>query len=205
MQSITLKEKNSSEVIKQCASILNDRNGVALLPTETVYGLICRYDNQIARQRIYDLKQRDPQKPFQIFINSLEQLNAYSLKENKMFDILFKAFCPGPITLIVETEDSKTLGIRVPDHKLIQALLAELDTPLAATSANLSGSPLARSPQQALSELNGTPDIIVDAGVLAEEAKASTVVDITGDTFKILREGDISELAINRLLQNKKN
>ena len=201
MISLALSDTNFDSIIEQVSAVLNTENGVALLPTETVYGLICRYDNSVARQRIYDLKQRDPQKPFQIFINSLEQLNGYHLKENKMFDTLFQAFCPGPITLIVETEDNTTLGVRVPDHKLIQTLLSKLNTPLAATSANLSGSPLARSPQQALAELNGTSDVLVDAGELDKHAKASTVVDITGETFKILREGAISELDLNRALQ----
>ncbi|MDD3118472.1 MAG: Sua5/YciO/YrdC/YwlC family protein, partial [Victivallales bacterium] len=93
-----------------------------------------------------------------------------------------------------------TVGFRIPDHPLILRLLRQLDFPLASTSANRSGRPNAQTVTQALAELSGTPDAVVDAGPLPAAARASTVIDLSGKSWRILREGPISAAAVKCLL-----
>ena len=183
-----------------CAATLHQPGAVALVPTETVYGLVCRWDDHAAVERIYNLKDRSENKPLALFVAAPEQLTrlGVDLPENAIK--LATACCPGPITIIIPGQEGKTVGFRIPDHPLILQLLRRIGFPLASTSANRSGRPNARTVDQALAELVGAPDAVVDAGALPETAQASTVVDLSHGDWRILREGPISAAAIKAIL-----
>lgn len=162
---------------------------VVLLPTETVYGLVCRADDAAARQRIYDLKDRDASKPLGWFVADWRMLAGYGVRLEGLPEQLAVRHCPGPITIIVPRQDGGTTGFRVPDHPLVLAVLRRIGCPLAQTSANHSGHPNALTVQAALAELSGDAALAVDGGPIAPDALASTVVDATGKEPRVLRRG----------------
>ena len=162
---------------------------VVLLPTETVYGLVCRADDAAARQRIYDLKDRDASKPLGWFVADWRMLAGYGVRLEGLPEQLAVRHCPGPITIIAPRQDGGTTGFRVPDHPLVLAVLRRIGCPLAQTSANHSGHPNALTVQAALAELSGDAALAVDGGPFAPDALASTVVDATGKEPRVLRRG----------------
>lgn len=162
---------------------------VVLLPTETVYGLVCRADDAAARQRIYDLKDRDASKPLGWFVADWRMLAGYGVHLEGLPEQLAARHCPGPITIIAPRQDGGTTGFRVPDHPLVLAVLRRIGCPLAQTSANHSGHPNALTVQAALAELSGDAALAVDGGPIAPDALASTVVDATGKEPRVLRRG----------------
>ena len=162
---------------------------VVLLPTETVYGLVCRADDAAARQRIYDLKDRDASKPLGWFVADWWMLAGYGVRLEGLPEQLAVRHCPGPITIIAPRQDGGTTGFRVPDHPLVLAVLRRIGCPLAQTSANHSGHPNALTVQAALAELSGDAALAVDGGPIAPDALASTVVDATGKEPRVLRRG----------------
>ena len=162
---------------------------VVLLPTETVYGLVCRADDAAARQRIYDLKDRDASKPLGWFVADWRMLAGYGVRLEGLPEQLAVRHCRGPITIIAPRQDGGTTGFRVPDHPLVLAVLRRIGCPLAQTSANHSGHPNALTVQAALAELSGDAALAVDGGPIAPDALASTVVDATGKEPRVLRRG----------------
>ena len=201
MKTLKLSECGLSSAVLECAGVLRQRGAVAALPTETVYGLVCRWDDPEGVAEIYQLKQRDGRKPLSMFALDVESAHRYGAEINDKAERLFRAFTPGRITIITGLVGGGTLGIRIPDHEFVLALLRELGEPLASTSANLSGMPAALNCADALSGLNGTPAIAVDGGALPSGSLASTVVDVSGSEVRILREGPLSAASIFSVLE----
>ena len=187
-----LKILSCTDAIEEAVRILNRPGSVLLVPTETVYGLVCSWNDAAARARIYELKHRAENKPFAAFIPDLGSLPPEAqLPETARR--LAKCFCPGPITLVVPDRNGGTFGFRIPDHPFILTLLKQFGGALASTSANLSGQPPARNVEYGLQSIDGEVDLAVDGGPLPPDSPASTVVQVfAGSTWKILREGPIS-------------
>ncbi len=193
-----LDGKKREVVVDECLSLLKTNGKVLLLPTETVYGLICAYNDSAARKRILEMKRRDPAKHFQVLASGLGMLEGV-ISASPAARKLVEKFCPGPITIIVKSADGfSSVGFRIPDHEFMLELLDAYGRPVSATSANLSGNPPAATLEEALKGLAGKPDLAVDAGRISGGGKASTVVDITGGRPKILRQGPIGEEEIMR-------
>jgi L-threonylcarbamoyladenylate synthase len=185
---------------KECALQLEIPGSVLLLPTETVYGLACRHDDSLARKRIYELKDREKNKPLQIFIPDIDSLPEIGVELEGAAAKLAETFCPGPITIVTQDSSGGKTGFRIPAHPFVLELLKIFKTPLAATSANRSGQAAALSLKEALEDICGEPDIAVDGGELHPEAQASTVVDVSDEEIKILRPGPITQEMINAVL-----
>ena len=197
MKILKLDNHNIAELAKECAELLSSSRGaVVLVPTETVYGLACRSSDTAAVERIYSLKDRDFSKPMQIFVKNTDELKAMGAILSPFAEKISAAFCPGPVTIIVPNRSGGKTGFRIPDHPFILKLMELTNFALSATSANLSGKPNAMNVEDALSQLDGKPDIVIDAGQLPEGAMASTVIEIVGESFKILRPGPITEAMI---------
>lgn len=184
-------------IIRECAEMLNRRGAVLLLPTETVYGFMCRWDDSEARNRIYKMKKRDADKPFQMLASSIAQAEKEGLISEGDAKIIAEKFFPGPLTLVVKNRNGGTTGLRIPNHQFILKLIEDINSPLAATSANISGEPAALTLEDALKNLESLPDIAVDSGRI-EAGTASTVVDASVSPFKILRPGPIKEEEIRK-------
>jgi L-threonylcarbamoyladenylate synthase len=203
MKIYRLENGSMEEIVQACARQLMMPGAVLAVPTETVYGLVCRWDDPAGIERIYRLKERDRGKPLAMFADSIAMLEAHGVILSWNALLLTDKFCPGPITIIVQDAHGTKTGYRIPDHPFILALLKSLGVPLASTSANLSGLPNALNIDDAVRDLNGEPDMIVDAGTIPGNCQASTVVDMSGVEYRILRAGPISETEIRQELNIK--
>ncbi|MBR7127424.1 MAG: L-threonylcarbamoyladenylate synthase, partial [Lentisphaeria bacterium] len=173
MKIIKLTENNLTQAVAASCEVLRN-GGVVLLPTETVYGLVCPFQDKDAEERIYKLKMRDKNKRFAAFVKDYRSLAKYGLKITPLIAEMADTYCPGKITIIGECENGDTLGFRMPDHEFITALLTELDFPLSSTSANVSGEPNITCVEEAITSLNGEVDLVIDGGVIPENSLAST-------------------------------
>lgn len=193
--------KDFDEALKECLAALSRRGSVLLVPTETVYGLVCDWSDAEARARIYRLKHRSENKPFAAFLPSVDAVSACIPELPETARVFAEKFCPGPVTLVVPDGSGSTFGFRIPDHPFILKLLKAYGRPLASTSANLSGVSAALSVADALKTIDGTPEVVVDAGVLPSGSRASTVIQVNADsTWKILRPGPVTEDALKKAL-----
>lgn len=176
---------------RRIAEVLRSPGAVVMLHTETVYGLVCRAADPEACRRIYDLKHRSGNKLLGWFADSRDTLEKHGVILDGAAGKLVEKYTPGAITIIARCQDGSTCGFRIPDHPLLQQILAELREPLAQTSANRSGHPDAPDCRAALAGLCGAVDLAVDGGTLPEGSMGSTVVDATGNELKILRRGAV--------------
>lgn len=183
--------ENTAAVADAVQNALRKPGAVVLIPTETVYGLICNAGDAEAVRKIYALKDRAESKPLSWFVADWRTLDRYGVRTDGLPARLAERFCPGAITIIAPADDGSTIGFRIPDHPLVLEILRRVKTPLASTSANRSGSPNALTVTEALDELHGDVDLAVDGGAIPRDAQASTVVDATGEKARILRQGPL--------------
>ncbi|MBR7145581.1 MAG: threonylcarbamoyl-AMP synthase, partial [Lentisphaeria bacterium] len=182
------------EDLQQAIKVLSTPGSVVLVPTETVYGLVCDWEDDLARKRIYELKGRSENKPLAMFAASADMAASSGVQLNAEARILLEKFAPGPITVIAPGDEKyPTVGVRIPDHEFIRQLLELYQRPLASTSANASGMPNVLTPAEAIKELHGTVDLVIDGGTLPCDAAASTVVTVCETPCRILRQGPVSE------------
>ena len=183
--------------------------GLVALPTETVYGLAADGLNTRAVEDIYKAKGRWEGKPLSVFVTGMEMAESLCRNIPEEAYRLAEAFWPGPLTLVlpdagvvsgVVTAGGETLGVRCPDHPITLEVVRRLGRPLAAPSANPSGLPSPKDAQAVLEGLSGLIDAVVDGGpcVVAVE---STIVDLTGQTPRILRQGGLAEAEIWAVLE----
>ena len=173
------------------AEVLRQPGAVALVPTETVYGLICRANDCAAVSEIVRLKHRAAGKFFGWFVRDCDVAKKFGLIFSDTAENLAEEYFPGAVTLILPTINGTTQAVRIPDHPLIKALLEYFDEPLVQTSANASGMPDALSLEQALVQLDGEPNVACDGGILPSDASGSTVVNVAENPPKILRQGKV--------------
>ena len=194
---------DQKEAGRKASEVLKRKGSVLLVPTETVYGLVCPWDDADAREKIYHLKHRSRTKVFAAFVPDVsfaEKLCGNPLPPAA--EKLAAKFMPGAITLIVPGKDGSTFGFRIPDHPFIQDLLRNYGGALASTSANLSGQPPALDMGTALRTIDGAPSGAVDGGSLPADSVPSTIVQVSEDNrIKILRVGLIPERKIRAALE----
>jgi len=188
------------------------RSGVVVaLPTDTVFGLCARANNDAAVDRIYTIKQRDPQQPMPIFAADLAQAETIGVIDGDA-RTLAHAFWPGALTIVVPVRPgyrsralagSDTVALRVPADERLRRLCADVG-PLTGTSANIAGREECRTAAEVRAQLGdaGPPgvDLIVDAPVAAT-GQPSTIVDCTQSPPQILRPGAVSEREIRAALR----
>ena len=167
------------------------RGGVIAAPTETVYGLMTLWGNTAGRERIFTLKKRAEDKPLQMLAANLGMAAAAGVGADPRLERLAARFWPGPLTVVCVGIRGSSIGLRIPQHAFIQALLQRLGKPLAATSANLSGEPAAADADAAVRNLAAEPELLVDGGPI-RGAASSTVISIAGPEPELLRAGPIS-------------
>lgn len=172
-----------------------------VFPTETVYGIGANALNVASVQKIYQAKGRPSDNPLIVHIGDMEQVASYVTQVSPVAKALMAAFWPGPLTLVFQkkpcippaiTGGLDTVAIRLPSHKVAQAILKASHIPVAAPSANISGRPSATDGAHVKEDLMGQVDYIVDGGP-SPIGLESTVVDVTGDHPVILRPGGITK------------
>lgn len=188
-------------VLESCKSVLETAYGFILIPTETVYGLACLWDNYKAKNCIYKAKARPEHKPFQMLTNNLEMAKKYGCIIDRRTEKIVNSFCPGPITIIVPAHDGSKIGFRIPEHRFVLDIISRIEKPLAATSANVSGKPPALNIENALSTLKIIPTLSIDGGQLPMSSVASTIIEVMFSGIKIIREGTIPLSAVLKVLE----
>ena len=189
---IRISCSDASAAVVFCDFLRRD-DGVLLVPTETVYGLVCDAAHEAARAKIYEMKRRPSSKLLTLFFASRQAAETAFPAMPETAKRFAAAFCPGPVTLIVPDGDAFT-GFRIPDHPALLRLLEAYGRPLASTSANLSGQPPAHTVDEALKSLEIPPDAILDGGAIPPDSVASTVIKVERDgAWIILRLGPVTE------------
>ncbi len=193
------------QAIERAVSVLKS-GGLVAIPTDTVYGLAALVSDASAIARIYQAKERSENKAIAVLIGDLDQLDRVTFALNQAARRLAQAFWPGALTLVVARHAGlpenlsplPTVGVRMPDHDFARRLMRRTG-PLATTSANLSGGPNPRNAKEVLAQLDGRIELLLDGGD-APGGIPSTVVDCTGPSVNILRQGAISQDQIDRII-----
>lgn len=199
----------NAESIARAARLIAEGRIVAI-PTETVYGLAVDAANEAAVETLYIAKGRPAEKPFVVQFDSVPaaiEWASLSGPARRLAD----AFWPGPLTLIVRapagrelahgvTAGGATIGIRIPHNPVALDVLRAAGRPLAVTSANLSGEPGARSADEIPASVRNHVALILDGGP-CPIGVASTVLDVTSERFRILRQGTLTADDIEKALK----
>jgi tRNA threonylcarbamoyl adenosine modification protein (Sua5/YciO/YrdC/YwlC family) len=183
-------------LIKQAVSIIK-KSGVIVYPTDSGYALGCQLADKDALQRIRQIRQLDENHNFTLVCRDLSELATYSLIDNAAFRLL-KAHTPGPYTFILKATREvprrllhpkrDTIGLRVPDSKIVQCLLAELDEPLMSVTLTLPDQEFPFIEAQEIYEsLGGRVDLVINGGPCG--MTPTTVVDLVDGDPKVLRIG----------------
>jgi L-threonylcarbamoyladenylate synthase len=201
LQWIQIRSVATATVVQRVVEVLAG-GGVIVAPTETVYGLMCRWNDDAARERIFRMKCRTPEKHLQMLADSLDRAQGAGLLADDRLRRLATAFWPGPLTVVGKGPAGSTIGLRIPRYPLILEIMRTLGCPLAATSANLSGRPAALDAEGAIADLAEPPDLVLDGGpVAADGGQSSTVVDLSlPGAAQVRRLGPISAAAVRRAL-----
>lgn len=210
MKHILLSKNNLKEVLSKSARVLH-RGGVIVYPTETSYGIGADATNKKAVQKVFLIKGREKGKPLSVLMASKAMAKRYTLLSQNAL-LLWNAFLPGALTLRVSPKlgarfpcarADGTVGIRVSSHPFAAALVRMYGKPITATSANFSDEPSLYDPKKIIavfSKRYQRPELLIDAGALPKRP-ASTVVDCTGASVRLLREGPITVTQIKKALK----
>ncbi len=196
---IKINSKNPEiQKIQEVVQILKNK-GVIIFPTDTLYGLGGNALDKKVIKKIYRIKKRSYNKPLSINIAHKKDLKKYVKKIPFPAYRLIKKFWPGPLTLIFKKSDLVPdeltaglpyVGIRIPNNKIILKIIKHFGAPLISTSANTSGHPSPKNLNQA-KMLFKQVDIVIDGG-RTQNQKASTIIDFSQKTPKIIRKGALS-------------
>lgn len=189
-------ETPQSRLMKQAVHIIK-QGGVVIYPTDSGYALGCQLGDKTALERILQIRHISGEHHFTIMCRDLSELSIYAKVENTAFRLI-KNNTPGAYTFILRgtkevprrllNEKKKNVGLRIPDHKIALALLAELGEPLMSSSLILPGREFAESdPEEMRDQLERQVDLILHGGILA--GHPTTVIDLSDDNPVVVREG----------------
>lgn len=180
--------------LQAAAGALTD-GGLVIYPTDSVYGLGCDLFNKKAVERIYQIKGNDKRKLLSFICQDLKDISEYAHVSNAAYKIM-RHLLPGPYTFLLTAtkqvprillEQRKTVGIRVPDNVVCQALLAEFGGPVISTSARLPDQEFLCDPDELEETFARTVDLFLDAGPGGIEP--STIIDLTQEEPILVRQG----------------
>lgn len=196
---ISIHHQNpEAETIAQAVHII-ETGGLVVFPTWCLYGLATDALNPQAIQKVFDIKKRPPENPILILIKHINELNHLVRHVPTSAQRIMNQFWPGKVTLVFEAQDcippiltagTGKIGIRIPEHPVAAALVKALPHPITGTSANLSGQHGCSDISQMPREIIEKADLVLDAGKLMG-GMGSTVIDVTCDPIRIIREGAV--------------
>ena len=183
------------------------RGELIAIPTDTLYALVADPFNLAAVGKVFQAKSRAWDRSLPWIVESVEQVVELAQHLPSRFYLLAHRYWPGPLTLIVEaagtvplkvTGNTRRLAVRQPISPIARALLARFGMPLIATSANVSGHPTCASATEVLAVLGNHLSLILDSPV--PDQQIATTVDLTVPTWRLIREGAISEEELKEFL-----
>ena len=184
-------------LIKQAAQIVHD-GGIVAVPTDSCYALVCHLDDKSAVERLRRIRGIDEKHHLTLLCRDLSEIAVYARVDNRQFRLL-KAATPGPFTFILEATkcvprrlshpSRKTIGLRVPENAIAQALLAELGQPLLGTTLILPGDDdgLLNEAEHIRERLEKQIELIIDGGACS--MAPTTVIDLSGPGAELVRQG----------------
>ena len=183
-------------LIKRCVEILL-QGGVIVYPTDSSYALGCRMDNREGLERIRRIRRLEEDHNFTLVCIDISQISTFAKMNNEGFRLI-KSLTPGPYTFILEaTKETprrlmhakrKTIGVRLPDDPITEAIVTDLGEPLFSSTLIMPGEDEAMAdPEDIRDRLEKEVDLIIDAGILTYEP--TTIIGFTGDSPEIIRQG----------------
>jgi tRNA threonylcarbamoyl adenosine modification protein (Sua5/YciO/YrdC/YwlC family) len=183
-------------LLQQAAQIVR-QGGLIVYPTDSCYALGCQIGDKAAQERMRAIRELGPEHHFTLVCRDLSEIAHYARVDNRQYRLL-KATTPGSYTFILQATREvprrlqnprrSTIGLRVPDHKVVQALLAELDAPLLSSTLLLPGDELPLNDAGEIRErLERQVELILDGGPCGIET--TTVVDLTSEAPEVVRAG----------------
>lgn len=213
---ISADTKGYGESLSQAATALRD-GALVLLPTETVYGIAAAATNASAMRRLREIKDRTDRQPFTVHLAQRKDAAQYVDHDCPLARRLARKTWPGPLTIVCRVKNPQNapiaatvgqhldeiyhdarVGLRCPDHPAAQRVLAEAGTPVVATSANLKGGRPPTDFDSAFDAVGDRVDFAIDAGHTRVQS-ASTIVEIDGGHWRIVRAGVLDERTLSRL------
>ena len=176
-----------------------ENGGAVILPTETVYGLFAQAMNEAAVEHVYQLKRRPKDKAMNLNVADLETILAFSKNQPSYLKTLYEAFLPAPLTIILQANDRvpawinsglSTIGFRIPNHPKTLELIQQTG-PLIGPSANISGRESGKIFADIKTQFNNEVTGLADDAALT--GVDSTILDLSGETARILRQGAITK------------
>lgn len=208
MVRIIISEKNMNKVLEKTVDAL-EKGYIIAYPTETFYGFGAKYDRENSLKRICEIKKRQKDKAMPLIIGDGKLLPLIAKSVNRKAKLLMDRFWPGPLTLILPAKENVSryitastgnVAVRIPGESFALNLARAINFPITATSANLSGMPPARDADAVIRYFRNAIDLLVDGGS-APGILPSTIVDVTEEKVKILREGAISKEYLREFLK----
>ena len=189
-------EQPQARLIRQAAEIIR-AGGVVVLPTDSAYALACQVGDAALLERVRRIRGVDDRHHFTLLCRDLSEIGTYARVDNSQYRLL-KATTPGPYTFILEGTKElprrvlhpkrKTIGLRVPEHAVVSALLAELDGPMLSSTLILPGEELPMTDAEEIRDrLGKLVDLVIEAGYCGPEA--TTVIDLTSGSPELIRAG----------------
>jgi tRNA threonylcarbamoyl adenosine modification protein (Sua5/YciO/YrdC/YwlC family) len=196
-------ENPQGRKINRVLELLND-GGVIVYPTDTYYGMGCDITNVKAIKRIYQLKQRDHSQPFSFICADLKNISDYAKVTNYAYKTM-KRLLPGPYTFVLEGSKQvpkqmltkqKTVGIRVPDHKIALELVKAMGRPIISTTVTLPDGTVMHDASLIHERFGDRVDCVIDGGAVPNEP--SSIISLLEETPEIIREGrgDVAEFRV---------
>jgi L-threonylcarbamoyladenylate synthase len=197
-----------NDATRKLAAEIVLNGGLIAFKTDTFYGLGTDPLNRLAVERLRTIKGRDEGKPILLLIADIRDVHPLVSAKPPLFELLSKQFWPGPLTIVLPanvdlpddvTAGTDSVGLRLPDDAQVRALVRACGGRLTATSANPSGREPATSAVQVQEYFSSGIDLIIDGGKVTATSP-STVVDITRDSPRIIREGVVSRTELEAIL-----
>jgi L-threonylcarbamoyladenylate synthase len=201
-------QKLTSASITQAANIIKS-GGVIAIPTDTVYGLSAGAFDREAIRRIFEIKRRPETSPMITLVKHMDDIQKLAVVDGRALK-LAKAFWPGPLTVVLRRLEGerrldaacaglRTATFRIPDSGVDLEIIEQAGAPIVSTSANVSGQENPQTAEEVLTQLGEDVGFILDGG-RSPQNKPSTIIDLTGKDWKLLRPGTISEEDIRKII-----
>jgi len=182
-------------LVRQTTEILQ-KGGVIISPTDTTYGIGCDLFNKKAVERVYRIKEAEPDKPLSFICADLKDLSTYAVGVSNYAYQTMRRLLPGPYTFVLRASKmvpkimvsrQKTVGIRIPDNEICLSIVRELGHPIVSTSVAQPRDEVLSDPEEIHARFGKQVDLVIDGGILLSDL--SSVVDLSGEMPEVIREG----------------
>ena len=204
---LDFKEKIDYTKLKEVARTIR-QGGIAVFPTETVYGIGTNGLKENSVKRLYEVKQRPLNKPISLLVNGINMINEIAQEITDLEKALIKEFFPGPLTIILKKKDtvpnivtanSNMVGVRMPSNEIALKLIEYAGVPIATPSANISGKTSGTNMEDIMKDFEEKVDYFIDDGP-SKIGISSTIVQVIDGVPHILRQGKITEEQIMNIV-----